>query len=236
MKRALLIVFSALLFNQIALAQNTGYMGRHFIVKSDLMQQLIFSGFSVELEAAVLRRLSLTAAFGTQDKKLQFGSDGSYYSYSGFIQPIGTWNFKCVDYTVGLRYYLQSEQPAPKGGYLFGNYGLGKAEVSGRQKANISGYYEEFEYYDVVARNIPVKQFNLGFGYQSIFFHRVVFDFSMSYIQSQMMISQKYADDLLETSDAYGANTLKIGEIGYGSYSVPTYGINVNLKLGLLIF
>jgi len=238
-KVLLLIIIGCLLLTPRLFSQNTGYMGRHFILKTDLMYPLFSDGFSGELEAIVLRRLSLTARYTNQNRIKRLSEYGSGNYYVGYQEAIGDWKVKSSDILLGFRYYLEPEQPAPKGGYMFFNYGFGKADFSGRQ-ATGSGDFSSSNsityYYDVSARNVPVNQYNIGFGYQSIFFRRVVFDFSISYVKSWLSVSAKYESELASLSDSYGINLIKVLGFEGGNYVQPAYGINLNLRVGVLIY
>jgi len=223
--------------SQSVFAQNTGYMGRHFILKSDLMLPIVIDGYSIELEAVVIRRIALTGKFSKQQRISKLGNSTSYANYQGYSEVVGNWKSSSVDYSIGVKYYLEPEQPAPKGGYLFVDYGIGKTDLTGRQVVEyLPGYQDIFKQFDVTVKNVPVSQFNFGFGYQSIFFRRMVADLSISYFQSYTKIPSTLEDQYGLLSNAYGLNLLTISGNEGLSQILPASGINIQFKLGFLIF
>ncbi len=239
-------------------AQNTGYAGKHFILKTDAYNGRFLGGRNAELEYVVARRFSVTAGFrylsGQYKQKFSseeadaLGSD-DYFS-SGEIKAVNSGNplatIKTYSVKIQVKYYLNKIVPAPKGFFFYGSVEVGEASLS---NAVTLSYFDYSSYGDDILYAIPAprmegintKQYEIGGGYQEILWGRFVVEGSLAMNIARFNgnggSTTKYT---AAVARSYGPNLLPLGKSASDTFHsgdyVGSFGLALYIKVGVLVF
>lgn len=201
-------------------AQNTGFMGKHFIAKTDIVY-LIGSSYDIQAEFAFHRGWSGTFNYTHQNVPASEKS----------ISQITT---QAHEFKFGLRHYLTPEQASPSGGYHFINLGYGTFNSSGLS-IDSTFYsdgiliYQSKNRYEV--RNIPVYRADVGIGYQQIYFGFLSLDLSVGF-----GFCYTTSDNIQEYSVARSYRSVGNQWRWQSSDTRFNYGMRFLVQAGLLLF
>jgi hypothetical protein len=243
-------------------AQNTGYAGKHFILKTDALNGRFLGGRNAELEIAFARRFTLTAGYRHQSgsyKQILNARDVSYitnheYGYIGSydegIKNLPNATIVTNTVKIGMKAFFSRVIAAPKGTFFYASFETGKASVSNTVQllaVNNSGgssvdYFTYTKGPDLV--DIKVKQYEMGFGYQEVLFGFLTIEGSMAFNLARFNgnggTSQKYTTAI---ASYYGPNLLPFGK-NTGKYRLDSgtkphegaFGLAAYIKVGFLLF
>jgi len=233
MKRAyptiLLLLCCSLAFSQVP-----GYRGKRVMLKTDVLAPILDRGFDAEAELVVTRRFSAMIGFKYSGKRFKQrlqeykNINGSFPDQKAILdeKQIGA----------GIYYFMDAAIPSPKGKYLFARYYYGRSEIEG------NFYDQELErLLDYTARHVRSSKAQLGFGYKEIFLDLITLDFNFGVTLASMNASENLTFDgqnynfvLDGIADNYGPNLGSFG--GWNSNLPGGFGLNINLKVGVLLF
>jgi hypothetical protein len=163
-----ILFFLLLIAASTVKSQNTGFMGKHFLLKAETIY-LITGSYDFSAEYAFNRNWSATLNYSSQRVEPSAAS-------------ISQSTAETSEFKVGLRHYLTPEQAAPSGGYHYLNLGLGNATMSGKTlnssitEDDLLIYSNETIY---TVNNIPLYRGEIGIGYQQIYFGVLALDISI---------------------------------------------------------
>ncbi len=137
MKKTLIISW-AFLSTMLAVAQNTGHLGKHFLLKTNAINGRDLGLNCVDIESVIFRRYSIEATLS----RFSF-SPKEISKITGEINPGGNLNIKVFDeirtinsgltygylFKIGLRRYFNKIIPAPSGLYMGCDIGFGQARL-----------------------------------------------------------------------------------------------------------
>lgn len=201
-------------------AQNTGFMGRHFITKTDVVY-LIGSSLDFQVEYAFHRDWSATLNYTKQNVKPSLNS----------ISQLST---QARELKFGVRHYLTPEQASLSGGYHFANLGYGIFNSSSLlidSTYSVDGLiiYQSKNLFEI--KNIPVFRADIGVGYQQIYLGFLALDisvgFAMSYTTSKNINSYSVSRSFRSVGNQWRWQT---------EDSRFNYGMRFILNLGFLLF
>jgi len=242
MKR-LLIICATVLFGYAGLAQNTGFLGKRFLLKTNVVNGFQIGFMNLDVEATVARKVSVTAGFRYFDYVPSFGgremktqhvrSNGIYDVY----QKIG--GGKTTGWLVngGIKYYLSGYNriiPAPLGFYTEVSFGYGNATMSNFSIFNRVKYPYGHNSWNTLVYAKP-NSYNLegsasiiffevpSFGYQFAILKFLTFDVKMSFEGYYSDLPSNLADPsdvgnmyVSPNLVGFGAGNLAIGFALYG--------------------
>ena len=256
------IVFALLLtaFGLQAKSQNTGYLGKHVILKTDAINGIRPGFNNIDLEIVVSRELAITGSarnlsFSTlsysnkkDDKRVETSSDfyDQYYKYLSIIP--GNTTGQMV--SIGAKYYLNKILPAPLGFYVASSIGYGSGESyfnaltvykpvyskPGPVKPADTNYEirEKFQFYNIT---LPAV------GYQTVLFKRLTLDGQVSVETYADDLSEEFANEYLQkdlysiyTKNSYKYSLLRSNLISTSRKGAVTFGLSIYGKVGLLLF
>jgi len=249
MKRLYIITISIILFEFSGFSQNTGFLGKRVIVKTDIVNGLQLGFSNIDIEATVSRRMSVNASFRYINYKDLFG--GYQVKTGEFQQDPTNRNWKVFDefrtlsdgttqgwiVSIGTRYYFNNIVPAPLGLYTEINLGYGQLEFSDYSVSfryvNVDPF-EPFTYSRPDIKNLSGTSTTFHFefpsiGYQKALLKFITFDVKMSF--------QGYYCDLpANLSDAMPDNVyIRPNLVGFSSGNLAM-GLALYGKLGILLF
>lgn len=232
----LLWTFMLCCFTLVVSGQTTGYQGKRLMFKSDLISPVSKRGINFGFEYVILRNMVLGLDFSLTGKQYTQHLD-SYEELYGEDLPIKA---SIRDGQVGItgQYFLNTALPAPKGSYVFGKYSIGRADIFAIEHIVREGELDFLEGFEV--NGVPSRQFDLGLGYQEVFFGFLLVDFDFGMSAASLFLSEN--DDELPTdrrdlivdfADKHGPN---IFSLRTGRDTPGGIGLSVHLKLGILLF
>lgn len=240
-------------------AQNTGYEGKHFIIKTDLASLVLEKRPSFGLEMILSRTFSITGG-------MAFGSYEITQDYPSGIYPVAS--FFDANYLASqpkaqvkentffgeIRIYSNPIIPAPRGTYMFLNYQKSTATVDGtyykplvmEPDTEIYGY----PYYKENSRvfvpyhytEVDIKRYTFGMGFQDIYARRIAVDFHFGLCFSDVSTSEAPNSDRILSGIAtrIGPNLVNLSPSNSSSesngYRSGTFGLSFALKVGYLLF
>jgi len=223
-------------FTLFALGQTTGYQGKRLMFKTDLVSPVSERGINMGLEYVVLRNVVLGLDFSLTGKQYSQNLRTYYELHSEYL-PLRA---SIRDMQVGItgQYFLNTALPAPKGSYIFGKYSVGKANIFALDHIMPEGEEDYLEGFEI--NNIPSQQFDLGVGYQEVFFGFLLVDLGVGMSAASLFLN-KYDDELLpyrrdivaDFADKHGPNIFSLGTWRDTPGGV---GFSVHLKIGILLF
>lgn len=261
MKKYLIIIACVISCYSLS-AQNTGYAGKHFILKTDAMNGKFLGGRNAEVEYAFMRRFTLSAGFRYQNAKYKQtynARDVSYithhdYGYIGehdqFIKNLPDATIKAYTVKLQLKYFLSRVIAAPKGFFTYLSFEAGKASVVNTvQLGSVYNSWGGSVDYFIYTKGpdlykVNVKQYELGVGYQEILLGFIALEGSLALNMSRFNGdgggSQQYTTAV---ASYYGPNLLpfgkNMGKYGGGHNMNPHaggFGLALYLKVGFLLF
>ncbi len=238
-----------------ASSQNTGYLGKHVILKTDLINGKRMGFQNADLELITARNFSLNASFrrfsyagtsGSLETKsedydilprlvyhLNQSIPTPYYKYTT-VYPGKTEGWLAA---FGAKYYFNKILPAPLGLYTGFDIGFGSAELNyDYQSVHKVAHAEQFS--DNSDKNLVRKSitstcnliyFSLpSLGYQTVLVKRLVLD---GKIALETYTNNLPEDFLTEYPYPYFSANLGSGKIGKTTTGISVYG-----KIGFLLF
>ncbi|MEL6670603.1 MAG: hypothetical protein AAFR61_00280 [Bacteroidota bacterium] len=224
----LLVAYLLTLPNMSLQAQNNGYMGKHWLIKSSLTDPLLVDGFRAEVEAVVFRRVGLSFDFqqrSTRDMVQE--NDFAFNDSLGiFQQSLG----------ISYRHYFNRAMLAPMGSYYLAGLRIGRSDLdySSFRTEDGGGYQLEVYRRRLKIRSAMTSQLVLGIGRQHIFGGRWVVDANAAVYFS---IHEKAARLALPTELHHraGGDFLPSFQRLFFQETVSS-GLNLNLSIGMLLF
>jgi len=222
-------------FTLMASGQVTGYQGKRMMFKTDLISPVSERGINLGLEYVFLRNVvfgldfSLTGKRYTQYLKSYQNIHGEYPTIKASIR----------DMQVGItgQYFLNTALPAPKGSYIFVKYHLGKADVFAVEHI-IEGGESILQGFEI--SDIPSRQFDIGVGYQEVFFGFLLVDFGFGVSAASLLIDKSEneifahrKDIIADFSANHGPNIISMGSWRNTPGGI---GLSIHLKVGILLF
>lgn len=259
MKKFIIIALSIALFTVFNVnttsAQVSGHRGGWLLVKSDLMSPLMDWGANVQLEFVAFRKMTFTLDYNYQNKDVR----GNYAHMFKFRDVVYANNLSgstdrsmAHGLMLGFRRYMNRALPAPNGFYMYakagaaGIFSKGEFSITERSFGGIGSTGETKKYKYSYGPMLGVK-FEYGYGYQFIFFKRMVLDVSVG-VNLAFISGAGYTDvDLdgenvnFDTEGAafpYAGNVMNwgfsMGNLNGSSNLVFAQGFNIHLSLGIL--
>lgn len=235
MKRILLYlclgITTGILFQPLH-GQVSGYLGKKFIVKSDLTSTFLEDGYSVEVEGALFRDRSISLEYSQRGRTVI----KPYYEIWDLVSDSDTSIFESTAITLKVRSYLNKAIPAPKGAYsfLFLRYGKAKIDRSRVVEGDPGfGVDRIITYETYKLRNAHFYQGGIGWGYQTIIADRLVLDGAWSVVLSNTSAGIEFQETIADRTQDFGHNLLNITR---GSVRGPNVGISGYLAVGVFLF
>ncbi len=247
-------------------AQTVGYTGKRFVVKTDVLNGKFLGFRNADVEIVLFRKLSIVAGvryhqgnykqkFNDNDKDYISSIDDYYGSYSTGSDTVmeSKATAKALTYKFQLRLYPNAYVSAPKGFFLYWAYEFGKATVTNAASLEWQASSETFipKFSDTDIEDIKISQYEFGFGYQEIFFDRLVFEWSLA-LTATAFNRKGNPESLRYTtgmSRYYGPNLLPFGKGNSDGMDItPTgtggtdgaykgaFGFSAYFKIGMLVF
>lgn len=226
------IFFLFCLFSISASAQNSGYRGARWMIKTDLLQPAFLrNGFTIENEIVILRNIAVTIEYAQGDRKGHFDGD-NFGSYDDKTR----WNVRQRSIELGVKLYTSGAFTAPRGMYVTFRYGFGSASGNGIYYYSITNSAYDGEYRSFSFKNMPIRGGRFGLGWQFIISRYIVADISgcitFSNMNKSLLAQDEYAH-FREMRHIYGYNFGSIS--GYNREENLTWGAALHAKVGFLI-
>lgn len=215
----------------------SGYLGKRFILKTDLFTPLLDKGLEAEIEATVLRNVSVVLNVQTSNNKYtQFLED---YKLRFDEYPSDLASIKDFQVGLTLKYFASKAVPAPKGTYWYGGFSLGKSNLIWNDYFHNNLFPEDEEYVRYAENGILSSKATLGFGFQELVWNIIVLDFSVgaSYGTLHLGNYKSNCEDCELAADFmgnYGPNLLVLSK--RASSNPGGVGISANVRIGFLLF
>lgn len=257
MKRILVLLIFAGLGLQ-AKSQNTGYLGKHVMLKTDVINGKRLGFQNVDLEVVAGRRTSFTSSFrlfeyagtkGTKETKKDKTVEFIVY-HPGYTSPELIWRAEdFYEYTavtpgktkgwlatIGIKHYFDNILPAPLGFYTSCEIGYGKASLSYDYGTRYEKMYKSIQH----GSPAPVKTITINstcnvfyyslpsIGYQTVFLNRLVVD---AEFQLEGWINNLPDDLVSRYSYPYFSTNIGSARVGKAAFGPAIYG-----KAGILLF
>lgn len=249
-----LSLFVFTLFCSALLAQNTGYAGKHFILKTDVLNGRFLGGRNAELEYVFARKFSVSLLFRYANGKYsqKFNNIDEEVIGSGYSGNearslnVPEADIKTYSLKLAVKYFFNKIVPAPKGYFFYCSFEKGKATLTdGATLAYINGNYYTSRFYYIIQNplnNINLKQYELGFGYQEVIWGIFVVEGSFGINTSRF--NYDGGDSKKRTSGVaryYGPNLIAFGKENYDVFHgnkpyLGSFGLCAYIKVGLLLF
>jgi hypothetical protein len=246
MIRRIFLILSFILLlcsTHIVRAQNPGYMGKHFMVKMNVINGARPIYIGGEVEYTFHKRFTVGVGAGWQTsmyRQLYFQQSAPpYYSYYGHYTGAGTqinstWVYGQLKY-----FFPGGLMTAPQGLYLSAKAGAGNADIysnTGKAISISSSYsYKTFE-----VKGISFGFYQLGLGYQRIVAKRLVLDASASFdiISFNAFGTNENKPYTSTLATEFGPNIIwPFSEnTKYRTNIELNYGMSLYFKMGVLIF
>lgn len=208
-------------------------MGKKINLQTELFTTLFERGYDGGLEIAVLRNLSVYGEYNFRNKyytqKLipYFGRFDKY--------PDETGNIKNKNISFGVKFYQNPAYTAPKGVYMFFQYGYGRAEMYGNYFIKDENDPDLDKYYRYTIHNARTRQIDYGFGSQNIYKKFITLDFRFGVTTTRINIGQENEYLIEDMANRHGPNFLNWGTIT-GKKHPGGVGLSAKLKIGFLLF
>jgi len=218
--------------NFAVVAQQSGYLGKKFIARIDVLQPLLHKGFNAGIEYAFARNLSVVLAFQQNNNNYKQKLEPYYYRKGTFPNELG--NIRAQAFQAQINYYINQSFPAPLGTYIYMKYNTGIAHFKGNY-FKIVNYdkpeWDEYLSYDI--KNIRTNLLESGVGRSFIIWDKCL-------IQPQLGISFSSVNAgnfnyaIQGIANNYGAQTVNFGAWRKNNYG--SVGFQLDLKIGYLLF
>ncbi len=222
-------------FTLFVSGQTTGYQGKRLMFKTEVVSPISERGINLGIEYVILRNLVLGLDFSLTGKQYTQRLI-SYRDIHGEYPPIRA---SIRDMQVGItgQYFLNTALPAPKGSYVFGKYYIGQADIFAVEHIKPEGEADFLQGFEI--SNIPSQQFDLGFGYQEVFFGFLLLDLDIGVSAASLFLNTK--NDVLvsqknivtDFTDRHGPNIFSAGRWRNTPGGI---GLSIHLKIGILLF
>lgn len=244
----------------LAFSQNTGYAGKKFIVKANVLKGAGVGLNALGVEYAISRHLSLNAGVATMNKTVpQTLTDRDidfilplYHpslkrSTNGFERrPLPDATISSQSFSISAKTYLgRIVNRAPKGFFFEFGYEAGVATLSNGSYADSlifdnSNNVKGFTYINnIKVKDINISSFKILMGYQEVFFKALTIEASIGLNISKFNTNGN--DETLSVTTLSAPNynnnlyTINSPDEGSGAYTT-TNGITAFLKIGYLLF
>lgn len=225
-------------FSCLTLAGQSGYIGKRFLVKTDLATPLLDKGFEAGIEATVLRNLSIYLKFETsrnqyeqflEDYKLRFGE------YPEELASINSYQFG-----LQFNYFSSKAVPAPKGTYWYSSINLGKADLEWNEFFHNNLFPDQEKYVQYRENGILSSKVELGIGFQEFAWKILVFDFNLGVNYGTLHLSN-YLDNCddcdfirADYMGNFGPNLITLSR--RASNNPGGVGVSIHARVGFLLF
>jgi hypothetical protein len=245
------VIFTLLFLfvNRQGLTQNTGYLGKKFMLKTNVVNGIRIGFNNCELEYVIDRRLSLTGEFeifkysrgdkGVDVKTGKIKPGSRQLEENKEISTLKNGTTKGLIGRIGCKLYFDKVLPAPIGFYASFGIGFGSASMKDyrvsyeyKKSPNSFGHDEGVQRPDVTDLNGTTKIlfFEMpSFGCQAVYHKLVMLDGKIS-VQSQYCPMPGNLRNAFEHNYFVRSNTLTYAR---NNLSV---GLAIYLKVGFLIF
>jgi len=219
-----------------ASGQTTGYQGKRLMFKTDIVSPISERGVNMGFDYVVLRNVVVGLDFSLTGKQYTQNLP-TYYELHNTNPPIKA---SIRDMQVGItgQYFLNTALPAPKGSYIFGKYAIGQADIFAVDHIMREGKDDYLEGFQL--KNISSRQFDLGVGYQEVFFGFLLVDFDFGMSAASLFLSRNNEelpphrrDIIANFADKHGPN---IFSLGTWRDTPGGIGLSIHLKIGILLF
>lgn len=232
----LLWTFMLCCFALLALGQTTGYQGKRLMFKTDIVSPISERGINMGFEYVVLRNVVIGLDFSLTGRQYTQNLQ-TYYDLHGEYPPIKA-SIRDMQAGITAQYFLNTALPAPKGTYLFGKYSIGQADIFAVDHIMREGKEDYLEGFQI--ENISSRQFDLGVGYQEVFFGFLLVDFDVGMSAASLFLNSNNdelpphrRDIIAAFADKHGPN---IFSLGTWRDTPGGIGLSAHLKIGILLF
>lgn len=192
MKRFIVAMTLSLVFIVQLSAQNTGFIGKRFILKVDAVNGTELGFMSAEIEVPVSRKFSINLFGGWHDSRFDlFGPNRTYltdkedYGIDKIKTEVKGCEINGWLAGVGFRFYYDKLLPAPLGLYSGMGLGYGRYQVSDYMQRGKVYRFGELDYVapyqNVEGGAMNIIMFNIhSFGFQHIIAKIFVIDINLS--------------------------------------------------------
>lgn len=217
---------------------NTGFQGKRFILKTDLMAPLVDKGVDISTEYVIFRTVVVGAGFNFTGRDYKQKLESYKFRYGSYPEEKAT--LKDFQVYAVAKLFLNNAIPAPQGSYAFAQIHLGRADIKGNyyQVDNVNPENESLLSYS--SENIRSRKFTAGFGYQEVLLNFITLDFDFGLTLGALNASEKFTINRQDFNfvhggfgDRYGPNVYSFGEWGLNQGGI---GLTVNLRVGILLF
>ncbi len=234
--KGMLWAFVFCCFTCFAWGQTTGYQGKRLMFKTDVVSPISERGINMGLEYVVLRNVVIGLDFSLTGRQYTQNLP-TYYELHNASPPVKA---SIRDMQVGItgQYFLNTALPAPKGSYVFGKYYIGQADIFAVDHIIREGKDDYLEGFQI--NNVSSHQFDLGVGYQEVFFGFLLVDFDFGMSAASLFLNKNNEellphrrDIVADFADKHGPN---IFSLGTWRDTPGGIGLSVHLKIGILLF
>lgn len=204
--------------------QVSGYKGKKFLLKTNLITPLFEKGYNVELESILMRDLTVSVDISQQNKLNDFNDK----------QPRDTSSYYNNSVGLKIRSYLNKAIPAPLGVYSFLSCRFGKTRIETTrwtEQESIYGQGQILRKDSYTFDKIDFLQFGMGWGYQTILKDRISIDAGWALVFTKTK-TPEYS--LYIASRENGRSLFSLSNILGSNYH--NWGISIHASIGLLIF
>lgn len=223
-------------FTLFVSGQTTGYQGKRLMFKTDVVSPLSERGINMGLEYVVLRNVVLGLDFSLTGKQYTQYLKSYHDMYDKY--PPGKASIRDMQLGITGQYFLNTALPAPKGSYIFGKYSIGQADIVAVDHIVGEGQDDFLEGFQI--NNISSQQFDLGIGYQEVFFGFLLVDLDLGASAASLFLSENSDELSLRRRDIVDSFANKHGpnifSLGRWRDTPGGIGLSVHLKIGILLF
>ena len=224
--------------------QNTGYLGKKFLIKTNLFNGRFFGFSNADVEYVVGRQSSIIVSA----QHFDYGVGGGRKAKTGSVSPGNNrgklWEISTLKngrttgnlVSFGYRHYFDRIIPAPYGYYFECSVGFGEATFSDYYVSytykKVRGKYEVYPRADspTLSGRSKIVFFELpSFGYQKVINRFITFDAKIS-LQGQYCNLPQDMRAAIDHNLFVSSNTVNL------AYNGLSIGPSVFIKLGILVF
>jgi hypothetical protein len=244
----------------LAFAQNTGYAGKKFILKTSLLNGRYLGVKSVEAEYVFAKHFSVSV--GVRQHKADYKQtltdrDVNYYiaeyklietKYGANRPTLPNATISASTAKAQLKYYTgRFNTKAPRGFYFGLSYETGTAQIDNAVVLdpvldNTGGFIDFFVNTGYKVKNIKTELFEASLGYQEIFREFICLDIQFALNRTNFNkngVTDTYLSSTL-SAPYYGPNVYALGKNSASNNGTEPYtgsfGLSAYIKLGFLLF
>lgn len=148
MKRHTFILLITLFAASTVSAQNTGFLGKKFMVKTNLVNGRLMPARNLDVEYVTGRNVSINYSFNYLSFQPNTKIKDNASRYSSDYDKTSIYPFRTIGYynTIGIRLYPDRIIPAPQGFYFDFNIGRGSAIYGYEYKREKDVYIDNYPY------------------------------------------------------------------------------------------